>query len=222
MIFTALVEYTAAKISESELAQSRAKTESRGRGGAGGGEGGGDGAMFALLTSSSLLTFNAAVRPASRVPARAACRMGEWVELGSTSADVNAPAAKTFEIISNYARWPEWSPWLSSVTVDGTASRWDLNIKGISVHWLSQTTDTEPGRLVRWESTAGVRNRGVVEVVPSSGSSCTLNIQLRYEIPQLVARLFSTSFVSKFVSGRLAADLQRFSVIAEREAGGGG
>lgn len=180
------------------------------------------GLVAVLLSPAS--SFHAPHSPARTLRAAAcssALRMGEWVELGSCSTEVAAPASEAYSIISDYPRWPEWSPWLERVTAgteDGVAtSRWYLKLRAVKVDWTSRNVEEKPGSLIRWESTSGVRNDGTVGFTPTGGAACTLTIRLRYEIPRVVARLFSTAFVSRFVSQRLAADLGRFSVIAARE-----
>ena len=158
------------------------------------------------------------------VPNRLGCaQMGTWVELGSCSTPVNVPAPIAYDIISDYPRWPEWSPWLKRVdTFDedasGATSRWHLKFQAVDVSWGSKVVECIPGSLARWESTSGVRNSGSLRTTPhEDASSCTLTISLRYEIPALVAKLFSARFVSKLVSRRLEADLGRFRRIAESE-----
>ena len=150
--------------------------------------------------------------------------MGDWVELQSDEVDVSVPAADAFAVISDYPRWPEWSPWLEKVVLvdspDGelASSTWFLNVKGIEVSWGSQVTEQVSPSLVRWESTSGVRNGGSVRLLPTGDTSCRLSIQLRYQVPRLVAKVFSASFVSDFVSRRLNADLLRFASLMQHES----
>mmetsp|Transcript_26846 Transcript_26846/g.88400 ORF Transcript_26846/g.88400 Transcript_26846/m.88400 type:complete len:206 (-) Transcript_26846:137-754(-) len=152
-----------------------------------------------------------------------AARMGEWVQLGSCSTRVEVPASTAFALISDYPRWPEWSPWLDKVEVrsdDGaTTSRWFLRWKMVNVNWTSKNVEERPSSLVRWESTSGLRNGGRTLVTPEAGrvDACTVDISLRYQIPPLISRVFSTEWVAGFVSKRLAADLERFRAIAEAE-----
>lgn len=149
--------------------------------------------------------------------------MGVWVDLGSCTTKVNVPAETAFEMISDYQRWPLWSPWLSRVETfepdpSGATSRWFLKFKAINVNWGSRVVDLVPGTRLRWESTSGVRNSGSVHVMSlEHPSSCRLTIALRYEIPALVAKVFSAAFVSNLVSRRLAADLSRFRTYCEQE-----
>ena len=89
--------------------------------------------------------------------------MGAWVEIGSCTQEVRAPAEFAYAILSDYPRWPEWSPWLSKVVLTGGAaadgvaggagseSRWYLSIKGVDVSWTSRTLEAVEGRRVRWE-----------------------------------------------------------------------
>jgi uncharacterized membrane protein len=211
--------------------------------------------FIALLTTPGLL-----VLPPSRVShvgaQTAALRrspqplMGRWVDLGSSETPVDAPAAFAYSVLSDYPRWPEWSPWLSRVEVwddlGVTHSKWFLSIQGIDVSCAqaqpslpararppratpdlttyrgdasgtSENVEEVTGSMVRWESTSGVQNGGTVAIEPTGDTSCAVTISLRYEIPTLVSRLFSTRFVSRFVSQRLAADLRRFSTLAEHE-----
>ena len=184
------------------------------------------GLLWLCMTAQAFVVRQSVALPAAaRAPA---VRCGTWVDLGSCRSTVAAPPTVVFRIISDYPRWPEWSPWLSKVDLceaddRGTTSRWFLRLKGIDVSWGSHVVELVPDSLVAWESTSGVRNSGSVMVVPDAtdASSTLLTISLRYEIPAIIARLFSTAFVSSLVSSRLAADLKRFSAIAEREYGRG-
>ena len=156
-------------------------------------------------------------------------RMGTWVEGGTSSTVVNVPAPFAFNIISDYRRWPEWSPWLSRVESfepdeDGATSRWHLKFRAVDVNWNSKRVELIPDSLLRWESTSGIRNSGSLESMPitDNPSSCTVTVSLRYEIPTLLEKLLSTRFVANLVGRRLKADLGRFRALAEREHGDGG
>lgn len=149
--------------------------------------------------------------------------MSEWLTLGSCRAQLDVPASHAFDLISDYPRWPEWSPWLSRVELcghahDGTAtSRWFLNFKGLSFSWTSRIIEMSPPERISWESTAGVRNGGVVQLVPLGEEKCILTISLRYQIPLRLSRAVSTTFLTELISSRLSADLERFRKIAEDE-----
>ena len=152
-------------------------------------------------------------------------RMGTWIEGGSSSTTVDVPASFAFGIISNYERWPQWSPWLSRVETfdadaDGATSRWHLKFRAINVNWNSKCTleDLDQNK-VQWESTSGVLNSGSLEAIAGDGdpSSCTVTVSLRYQIPPLLEKLLSTRFISNLVSRRLKADLGRFRALAEAE-----
>ena len=149
--------------------------------------------------------------------------MGTWVEGGCSSTPVDVPAAFAFDIISNYQRWPEWSPWLERVDTfepdnRGATSQWHLKFQMVDVNWGSRVVEHLPGAVLRWESTSGVRNSGSLEATDGANPcSCTITISIRYEIPSLIEKILSTKFVSNLVSRRLAADLSRFRVLAEQE-----
>ena len=191
------------------------------------------GARLTLLwLSAAAEGFHVGYRPAGGGARIApAPRMGEWVTLGTSSVrGVRVTPRAAYRVLRDYARWPEWSPWLSKVEVDAaddTNSKWFLRVKGIDVSWVSRTTgDTPPTAavspaMISWESTAGVRNGGSVNIAPGGGSreSCDVSIELGFEVPKVVAALFSARFVEEFVSRRLLADLQRFAKVAEAEAG---
>ena len=137
--------------------------------------------------------------------------------------DLTVPRPFAYSIISDYPRWPEWSPWLHRVSIgqldDGTkTSHWFLRFKAISVDWQSKNVEEVPGSFVRWESTGGLPNGGTLQVLSGKdAASSTLTISLRYQIPLVVSTVFRPAWVEAFVSRRLTADLQRFRTIAERE-----
>jgi len=158
---------------------------------------------------------------------RARCghvRMGTWVEGGSSSTAVAVPAPFAFNIVSDYQRWPEWSPWLSRVEtfdadVDGATSKWHLKFRAVDVNWNSRVVERIPDERLSWESTSGIRNSGSLTAAPydDDPSSCTVTVSVRYEIPSLLEKLLSTRAIANLVSRRLQADLNRFRALAERE-----
>ena len=147
----------------------------------------------------------------------------EWTSLPSVNQIVKAPADLCYHIYTEegYTRWPEWSPWLSKVETEmhnGTMlSRWFLTVKGIGVSWLSRNVQSEPGKLIRWESVSGVKQGGQCTFSAVAADETELCLELGFETPAPIALLFSGSWVRDFVEGRLNADMQRFALIAERE-----
>ena len=152
-----------------------------------------------------------------------AVQLGTWVEGGSSTITVQVPAPVAFNIIAAYERWPEWSPWLSSVdTIEpdaqGATSQWHLKFQAVDVNWNSRVVERVPDKKLRWESTSGIRNSGTLESTPGSDPfSSVVSVSVRYEIPTLLEKLLSTRFIANLVSRRLKADLVRFRAIAEQE-----
>lgn len=150
---------------------------------------------------------------------------------------MEATPDETFDRYIDLETMPEWSPWLRRVEVDpsdGSLSRWVLGARGMEVSWLARIVEVDRGRVIRWESVTGLRNRGRVEfsAVPSTTTTTTtitrdtlgssnsgedkghhtrVRLAVAVDLPQSVARMAAASeSAGRMVEDTLAADLGRF------------
>jgi 2-succinyl-5-enolpyruvyl-6-hydroxy-3-cyclohexene-1-carboxylate synthase len=101
---------------------------------------------------------------------------------------------------------PRWSPWITSVVYQGTESQWKVNVRGISLTWkaISQVVE-DPWPGISWESVSGLTNRGIVEFVPDSETSCLMNVRMAIVPPRILQPLFrgTSVFIEDFLRDKL-------------------
>ncbi|EEC50097.1 predicted protein, partial [Phaeodactylum tricornutum CCAP 1055/1] len=101
---------------------------------------------------------------------------------------------------------PRWSPWITSVEYQGTESQWKVNVRGISLTWkaISQVVE-DPWPGISWESVSGLTNRGIVEFVPDSETSCLMNVRMAIVPPRILQPLFrgTSVFIEDFLRDKL-------------------
>jgi O-succinylbenzoate synthase/uncharacterized membrane protein len=106
---------------------------------------------------------------------------------------------------------PRWSPWLASVAYldAGSETEWTLRVRGVNFRWRARSELLEsPYKGIRWRSTSGVKNTGVVEFIPSSGGdtvsgSCTMKVQMAFVAPRLLSSLFRGTIMEDFLRNKI-------------------
>lgn len=113
---------------------------------------------------------------------------------------------------ARFADWPQqprWSPWLSSVSYvngseDDSETEWTLNVRGIRLQWRAVSViQSKPSRVI-WESISGLRNKGTVDFVPTSKTSCTMIASITFVPPRPIAIVFKNNeFLKSFLVDKL-------------------
>ncbi|KAL3919296.1 MAG: hypothetical protein SGILL_003825, partial [Bacillariaceae sp.] len=106
---------------------------------------------------------------------------------------------------------PRWSPWLASVAYldAGSETEWTLRVRGVNFRWRAQSEMLEsPYKGIRWQSTSGVKNTGVVEFIPPSNGntgsdSCTMKVRMAFVVPRLLSSLFRGTIVEDFLRNKI-------------------
>ncbi|MGK3735058.1 MAG: 2-succinyl-5-enolpyruvyl-6-hydroxy-3-cyclohexene-1-carboxylate synthase [Bacillariaceae sp.] len=106
---------------------------------------------------------------------------------------------------------PRWSPWLASVayTDNGKETEWTLRVRGVSFRWRAESELVDsPYKGIRWESTSGVKNKGIVEFVPTPGNknsngSCSMKVRMAFVAPRLLSSLFRGTVVEDFLRNKI-------------------
>ena len=115
------------------------------------------------------------------------------------SADV---ACSRFTDLPQHSRW---SPWITSVAYQGVETEWTLNVRGIPLKWraISELLDNPPG--IQWESVSGLSNRGSVEFLRETDTSCHMKVQMTILTPRLMRPLFqgTSLFLEDFLRDKL-------------------
>ncbi|OEU15082.1 hypothetical protein FRACYDRAFT_163832, partial [Fragilariopsis cylindrus CCMP1102] len=106
---------------------------------------------------------------------------------------------------------PRWSPWLASVayTDNGKETEWTLRVRGVNFRWRAESELVDsPYKGIRWESTSGVKNKGIVEFVPTPGDknsngSCSMKVRMAFVAPRLLSSLFRGTVVEDFLRNKI-------------------
>uniref|UniRef100_A0A7S4EEU0 OSBS enolase-like N-terminal domain-containing protein n=1 Tax=Pseudo-nitzschia australis TaxID=44445 RepID=A0A7S4EEU0_9STRA len=106
---------------------------------------------------------------------------------------------------------PRWSPWLASVAYmdNGKETEWTLRVRGVSFLWRAKSDlINSPYKGIRWESTSGLKNKGVVQFIPTPGDqtaigSCSINVQMAFVAPRLLSSLFRGTIVEEFLRNKI-------------------
>jgi 2-succinyl-5-enolpyruvyl-6-hydroxy-3-cyclohexene-1-carboxylate synthase/o-succinylbenzoate synthase len=106
---------------------------------------------------------------------------------------------------------PRWSPWLASVAYldAGGETEWTLRVRGVNFRWRAKSELLEsPYKGIRWQSTSGVKNTGVVEFVPplngnEASDSCIMKVRMAFVVPRLLSSLFKGTIVEDFLRNKI-------------------
>lgn len=152
-------------------------------------------------------------------------RMGELKE-ASASVVVCAPIADVWKVWSNFELMPRWQPWISEVVVNEDAtSKWTLTKKVLGVplsfSWTAVELPRVEHKLIHWEATSGLENKGRVEFneVPEG---VDVKMTISYKLPSVLAFMFrgrksrdEGGPVNAAVKKILVTDLRRFKKAME-------
>lgn len=101
---------------------------------------------------------------------------------------------------------PRWSPWINSVAYLGKGqTEWTLNVRGVEFRWKADSKLLDDPKGIMWESTSGLKNKGLVEFIKVSENSCLMRVKMSIITPRIIALAFKTSgeFVKDFVERKL-------------------
>lgn len=131
----------------------------------------------------------------------------------TSSIDLPFSSDVAYDAFSDLPRQPSWSPWLRRVCYvdepDCQISQWTMRMAGLSFSWNSISTRKERPRVIEWESTSGIRNKGRVDIRPmardgscvdaevaneSTHKYCQMTLTMTFEAPRIVAALFRHDF----------------------------
>merc|ERR1712113_736442 len=113
---------------------------------------------------------------------------------------------------------PRWSPWLESVAYmgNGKETEWTFRIRGVSFRWRAESELSDsPYKGIRWKSTSGVKNKGIVEFIPTPGDttstgSCSINVQMTFVTPRILSSLFRQTIFEDFSQKIMKWSLEMF------------
>ena len=133
--------------------------------------------------------------------------------------NLEVPVERVFAFWTDYQNFPRFMHNVRDVQrVDESRSRWVVaGPAGVPVHWTSEVTRMEPGRLIEWTCSADsdVHHHGEVRFEPNGNGGTRLNVRMSYVPPagalgHAVAALFGADPKSE-----MDADLLRMKTMVE-------
>ena len=84
-------------------------------------------------------------------------------------------------------------------------TEWTLNVRGVEFRWKADSKLLDDPKGIMWESTSGLKNKGLVEFIKVSENSCLMRVKMSIITPRIIALAFKTSgeFVKDFVERKL-------------------
>ncbi|GAV64074.1 Polyketide_cyc domain-containing protein [Cephalotus follicularis] len=133
---------------------------------------------------------------------------------------VDVPVSVAYDCYSDREAIPRWMPFISSVKIvedKPNLSRWSLKYKAfgrdIEFSWLSQNMEPIPNRKIHWRSLEGLPNRGAVRFIPKGPSSCSVELTISYEVPQLLIPVASA--LEPYLESLLRHSLKQFAMVVK-------
>ncbi|KAG7595571.1 Coenzyme Q-binding protein COQ10 START domain [Arabidopsis suecica] len=178
--------------------------------------------MLLLLSSSSansaklLNSNNGSSISSSSKPFRPVM---QWQDV-TVKMVVDAPASVAYKLYADREMFPKWMPFLSSVeAMEGSPdlSRYLVKLESfgqnIEYHFLAKNLQPIPDRKIHWRSIEGFENRGSVRFFPRGPSSCLVEINFSYEVPNAFAPV---AFAMKpFMEKLIRGGLERFATFVK-------
>ncbi|WCJ22654.1 Polyketide cyclase/dehydrase and lipid transport superfamily protein [Euphorbia peplus] len=143
----------------------------------------------------------------------------EWQD-STVKLDVDVPVSVAYNCYLDRESIPRWMPFISSVKVledKPDLSRWSLKYEAfgrdIKFSWLARNMQPILNQKIHWRSLEGLPNRGAVRFFPKGPESCTVELTVSYEVPQLLAPVASA--LQPFLENLLKNGLERFATYAK-------
>ncbi|KAF4346620.1 hypothetical protein G4B88_015189 [Cannabis sativa] len=111
----------------------------------------------------------------------------EWQDC-TVKREMDVPASVAYKCYSDREAIPRWMPFISTV-------------KPI------------PNQKIHWRSMEGLPNRGAVRFFPKDPSSCTVELTVSYEVPQILTPVASA--LQPFLESLLQRGLERFATFVK-------
>ncbi|XP_015572334.1 uncharacterized protein LOC8265909 isoform X1 [Ricinus communis] len=143
----------------------------------------------------------------------------EWQDC-TVKMEIDVPVSVAYKCYSDRESIPRWMPFISSVKIledKPDLSRWSLKYQAfgrdIEFSWLARNMQPIPNQKIHWRSLEGLPNRGAVRFFPRGPQSCTVELTVSYEVPQLLVPVASA--LQPFLERLLKSGLERFATFAK-------
>lgn len=140
-----------------------------------------------------------------------------WLILGSEIDIAGVSAANAYAVYAHLPNHRQWSSLLTEVLSDGSESEWSLDALGVHLAWRAKITEEVAPARIAWESVDGIRNRGwatftdVAAADGGDGPACKVRLQLAFQTPWPLERVFTHGRLSIIAEQILKQDLARFA-----------
>ena len=148
--------------------------------------------------------------------------MGTWLK-HEVITIVNAPLDNVWNTWSDLDSMSLWMSWIESVkTVDQETStlpdltEWTLAANGFKFKWKAQITERTEKNKLKWKSIGGLPTQGSVIFESKGDISTSVNLEVTYELPKMIARFMEEKILGKMVTNELQANIDRFRDLVEK------
>ena len=126
--------------------------------------------------------------------------------------DVQVPVSAAYDQWTQFEEFPQFMEGVVSVKqIDDSHVHWVAEIGGEREEWDAEIVEQEPDRVIAWQSTGGLHNRGRVEFVPISDGTRVF-VAMDYE-PEGMKETVGAAL--GFDGGKIEGDLERFKELVE-------
>jgi len=131
--------------------------------------------------------------------------------------EIDVPVRVAYDQWTQFESFPKFMAGVEQVKqIDDRTLEWSAEIAGRHKTWRAEILEQRPDELIRWRSTEGARNDGVVRFDKLGGNRTQVTLELDVE-PD--GPLETAGAALGIVERRVKGDLERFKTfIAERQA----
>jgi uncharacterized membrane protein len=132
------------------------------------------------------------------------------------SIEIAAPIGMVFSHWTRYEDFPRRLDGVRRVRrIDDERILWDADIAGRRVMWEARILESEPGKLIRWESAWGAPHVGEVRFEALPGNTTRMHVAIACWPQGFLERLGARLGL---IDSQIDRDLERFRVFVERLA----
>lgn len=129
------------------------------------------------------------------------------------SIEVNVPARVAYEKWTRFEEFPKFMEGVQEVKrLDSNHLQWKAEFGGKIEEWSAEIDEEITNKRIAWHSTSGAENDGIVTFSAISPGRTAVKLHLEYDPEGLLENIDDKL---RFVTHRIAGDLERFKEIVE-------
>ena len=129
------------------------------------------------------------------------------------SIDINLPVSTVYDQWTQFEDFPKFMEGVKQVhQLDEKTLSWRADIGGKEEQWTAEIEEQEPDTRIKWRSTTGARNDGLVTFDKTANNQTRVSLTLYYD-PE--GPIENTGKALGIVSRRVEGDLKRFKKFVE-------